>query len=108
MRIQSLLHRKLSKSEIKYTVNEQKCLVIVWVITDQFHCYVYGSTFTVRTDNKLLKWLNTLRKPTQQIARLILKLQEYNYEIIDRAGSANKVANALSKIPKNAVFVKNN
>ena len=68
---------------------------------------MYESTFTVRTDNKPLKWLKTLRKPTPQIARWILKLQKYDYEIVHRAGSANRVAYALSRIPTNAVFLSN-
>ena len=99
--------RALSESEKKSTVMERECLAIVWAITDQFHCYVYGSTFTVRIDNRILKWLQTLRKPTPRIARWILKLQEYEYEIVHRAGSANRVADALSRIPTNAVFLRN-
>ena len=86
---------------------ERECLAIVWAITDQFHCYVYGTTFTVRTDNRPLKWLQTLRKPTPRIARWILKLQEYDYEIVHRSGSSNRVADALSRIPTNAVFFHN-
>ena len=99
--------RTFSESEKKWTVMERECLAIVWAITDQFHCYVFGSTFTVRTDNKPLKWLQTLRMPTPRIARWILKLQKYDYEIVHRAGSANRVADALSRIPTNAVFLRN-
>ena len=61
----------------------------------------------MRTYNRFLKWLQTLRKPTLQIARWILKLQKYDYEIVDLAGSANRVADALSRIPTNAVFRRN-
>ena len=86
---------------------ERECLAIVWALTDQFHCYVYGTTFTVRTDNRPVKWLQTLRKPTPRIARWILKLQEYEYEIVHRPGSSNRVADALSRIPTNAVFFLN-
>ena len=96
--------RTLSESEKKWTVMERECLAIFWAVTDQFHCYVYGTTFTVRTDNRPLKWLQTLRKPTPRIARWILKLQEYDYEIVHRPGSSNRVADALSRIPTNAVF----
>ena len=99
--------RTLSERETKWTIMERECLAIVWAITDQFQCYVYGSTFTVRNDNKPLKWLQTLRKSTTRIARWILKLNEYDYEIVHRGGSANRVADALSRIPTNAVCLQN-
>ena len=99
--------RTLSECEKKWTVMERECLAIVWALTDQFHCYVYGTSFTVRTDNRFLKWLQTLRKPTPRIARWILKLQEYDYQIVHRPGSTNRVADALSRIPVNAVFLRN-
>ena len=86
---------------------ESKCLDIVWAIKDYFHCYVYGSKYTVRTDNQLLKWLQSLRKPSGRIARWIIKLQEYDYEIIYRLGSTNRVAEAQSRIPTNALNFRN-
>ena len=51
------------------TVMKRECLAVVWDITDQFHCYLYGSKFTVRTDNQLLKWLQSLSTPSGCIAR---------------------------------------
>ena len=58
-------------------------------------------------DNRPLKWLQTLCKLTKQIAWRILKLQKYVYEIVHRAGSANRTVNALSRIPINALFLRN-
>ena len=98
---------KPSKKRKKWTVIKRECLAVVWAITDQFHCYVYGSKFTVRTDNQLLKWLQLLRKPSGRIARWIIKLQEYDYEIIHFPGSTNRVADALSRIPTNALYFRN-
>ena len=99
--------RTLSESEKKWTVMEIECLAIVWAVTDQFHCYIYGTTFTVKTDNRPLKWLQTLRKPTPRISRWILKLEKYDYEIVHRPGYSNRVADALSQFPTNAVFLRN-
>ena len=78
--------RSLAENERKWTVMERECFAIVWAITDQFHCYVYGTQFTVRTDNQPLKWLQSLRKPTARIARWIFKLQEYNYDDYSSSG----------------------
>ena len=83
---------------------ERECLAAVWAITDQFHCYLYGAILIVRTDNRPLSWLRSLPKPTPRIARWILKLQEYDFEIIHRPGSTNRNADALSRLPLNAVF----
>ena len=65
---------------------ERECLAVVWAITDLFQYYVEGSKFTVRTDNLLLKWLLSLRKPSGRIACLIIKLEEYDYKIIHCQG----------------------
>ena len=53
--------RFLSVSEKKWTVTERECLAAVWAITDQFHCYLYGTKFIVRTDNRPLSWLRSLK-----------------------------------------------
>ena len=103
----SFASRALSPSEKKWTVMERECLAIVWAVTEQFHCYVYGASFTVRTDNRPLKWLMKLQKPSPRLARWILKLQEYEIDIQHRAGSANRVADALSRLPVNALFFGN-
>ena len=99
--------RSLAENEKKWTVMDRECLAVVWAITDQFYCYVLGSKFTVRTDNQPRKWLQSLRKPSGRIARWIIKLQEYDYEIIHPPGSTNRVADALSRIPTNALYFRN-
>lgn len=96
--------RSLAENEKKWTVMERECLAVVWAVTEQFHCYLYGSKFTVRTDNRPLAWLRKLKKPPPRIARWILKLQEYEFEIIHRPGSRNSNADTLSRLPINAIF----
>ena len=84
---------------------ERECLAAVWTITDQFHCYLYGAKFIVRTDNQPLSWLRSLTKPTPRIARWILILQEYEFEIVHKPGTSNLNADALSRLPLNAMFL---
>ena len=43
--------RKLSKSEKNYPVHQLEFLALKWAVVDKFHDYVYGASFTVRTDN---------------------------------------------------------
>lgn len=58
--------------------------------------YLVNSRFTVVTDHKALVWLQTA-KHTGRLERWVLKLQEYNFQIIHRPGKSNCVADALSR-----------
>ena len=84
---------------------ERECLDLVSAITNQFHCYLYGSKFKVRTDNRPLSWLRTLTRPQPRIALWILQLQEYEFDVVHRPGSNNQNADALSRLPLNAIFI---
>ena len=53
----------------------------------------------VRTDHASLKWLFNFRQPEGQIARWLQKLQEYDFEIVHRAGRSHVNADALSRRP---------
>ena len=83
--------RCLSASEMKYPVMEKECLALVWAVTDQFHPYVYGAHFLLRTDNQPLSWLKSLKDPSPRLARWILKLQEYDFDIQHRPGLKQKM-----------------
>ena len=91
--------RALSTLEKKYTTMEKECLAVIWAVTTQFHGYLYGARFLLRTDNQPLSWLRTLKNPTPRLARWILKLQEYDFEIEHRPGSRHRNADALSRLP---------
>ena len=43
--------QSLLKSESKYPIHKLEFLCLKWEITDQFHEYLYGNTFSVYTDN---------------------------------------------------------
>lgn len=55
------------------------------------------------TDHQALKWLMNLKEPSGRLARWILELQQYEFEIRYRKGALNKVADALSRNPVNIV-----
>ena len=96
--------RCLSAAELKYPVIEKECLAVLWAVTDQFHPYVYGGHFLLRTDNQPLSWLKTLKNPSPRLARWILKLNEYDFDIEHRAGVKHSNADALSRLPVNAIL----
>jgi len=70
----------------------------VWAVK-HFRPYVYGTKFLIVTDHKPLIWLFSINDPGSRLIRWRLKLEEYDYEIIHRAGKGNTNADALSRNP---------
>lgn len=89
--------RQLNEAEQKYGATEQECLAVVWAVR-HFRCYLYGRHFKIITDCQPLKWLMNARDPNSRLARWNLLLQEYDFEIIHRAGVKNQNADALSRV----------
>ena len=58
---------------------------------------MYGTKFKIITDHKPLIWLFSVNDPGSRLIRWRLKLEEYDYEIIHKAGRANANADALSR-----------
>ena len=53
----SYTSESLSKSESKYPIHTLECLCLKWAITNQFHQYLFGTTFDVYTDNNPLTYI---------------------------------------------------
>ncbi|XP_011699787.1 PREDICTED: uncharacterized protein LOC105457055 [Wasmannia auropunctata] len=90
--------RILNKAEQNYNTTEKELLAIVWAVK-YFRPYVYGTKFKIVTDHKPLIWLFSVNDPGSRLIRWRLKLEEYDYEIIHRAGKGNTNADALSRNP---------
>lgn len=58
----------LSKPERKYCVTRRELLAVVKAVK-QFHHYLYGRHFIVRSDHGALRWLLNLKNPEGQMAR---------------------------------------
>ena len=87
--------KKLTDAEARWSVREIEAYAIVWGIT-HFHLYTSQAHFDVETDHQSLKWLFSWDKPGR-LNRWALRLQEYDFDIIYRKGSANGNADALSR-----------
>ncbi|KAK3101592.1 hypothetical protein FSP39_004699 [Pinctada imbricata] len=87
--------KSLSKEEKKYNTSEKELLAVVRGV-EAYRPYLVGGKFTIYTDHRALVWLKTA-KNTGRLERWALKLQEYDFEIIHRAGKSNYVADALSR-----------
>ncbi|GBN29399.1 Retrovirus-related Pol polyprotein from transposon 297 [Araneus ventricosus] len=91
-------NKSLGKPERNYCVTRKELLGIVTSI-EQFHHYLYGQKFLLRTDHASLRWLLNFREPEGQIARWIQRLQEYDFEIQHCKGTSHGNTDALSRRP---------
>jgi hypothetical protein len=64
-----------------------------------FRPYLHGRRFQLQTDHVSLKWLMTTTNLTGKLARWALSLQEYDFDVIYKKGTANSNADALSRLP---------
>lgn len=91
--------RGLSRSESRYPAHKLEFLALKWAITDKFHDYLYGNTFTVVTDNNPLTYLLTSAKLDAASYRWLAALSTYTFDIKYRAGRQNLDADGLSRRP---------
>ena len=91
--------RALKKLEKNYTVTELECLAIVEGIKE-YRTYLSSGKFTVYTDHKALKYLQTLQtsNPQSRLARWSMELQEFDFDVEFRKGVNNSNADALSRL----------
>ena len=94
----SYASRSLTKSETKYPVHKLEFLCLKWVITEQFHEYLYGNTFVVYTNNNPLTYVLTTAKLNAMGHRWIAGLANYNFHIHYKSRKSNVEADALSRI----------
>ena len=90
--------RTLTRPQQNYCVTRREVLAVAKSIK-QFHTYLYGQQFVVRTDHSALQWLLTFRHPEGQVARWLEVLQSYSFTIQHRPGPKHSNADALSRRP---------
>jgi transposase InsO family protein len=98
--------RVLTDAELRYTNSEREALALVWAVTKKFRPYVEGRFFLLGTDHKALLGEMKLKPHTARLARLMLKLAPYNYELSHIPATAMAAPDALSRITVAAVSSK--
>ena len=99
-RVIAYASRGLSHSEKNYSVHKLEFLSLKWAIVDKFNYYLYGTTFTVFTDNNPLTYILTSAKLDATGHRWLAALACYNFDIKYRPGTTAKDADALSRQSK--------
>lgn len=94
--------RLLNGAEKNYHTMEKEMLAVVWGINN-FRPYLYGRFFTVITDHKPL--LGDTKNTPLRILKWKLKLSEYSFTLVYKMGRENVVADALSRICEERIFI---
>ena len=90
--------RVLQDRECRYDTREKELLAVVYGC-ETFRHYLAPSSFIVITDHANLKWLMSSTKISGRLARWILQLQDFVFEVRHKPGRANRNADALSRLP---------
>ena len=89
-------NRQMSPVEKKYTTTEREALAVVYACK-KFRHYLLEYRIVFHTDHDSLKYLVNKPDLSGRIARWILLLQEFNYEVIVKPRKANSNADFLSR-----------
>ena len=90
--------RLLTKQERQYCVTRRELLAVVTFV-QQYRPYLVCRKFTLRTDHSSLTWLRNFKEPEGQLARWLERLQDLNFDVVHRQGTAHRNADALSRLP---------
>ena len=85
-----------TKAEINYSTTAQELLGVLKACK-RFRCFITGRRTTVITDHKALKQCSKIKNDTHTLARLALKLVDYDLEIVYKKGRLHMNADALSR-----------
>jgi hypothetical protein len=88
--------RNYTTTERNYTTTKREALAVVYSCK-KFRHYLLGYKVIFHTDHDSLKYLVNKPDLSGRIARWILLLQEFNYEVIIKSGKANSNADYLSR-----------
>ncbi|XP_075499729.1 uncharacterized protein LOC142538253 [Primulina tabacum] len=86
-------------AQLNYATTEKELLAVVFAL-DNFRPYLIGSKVIVHMDYSALKYLLNKKDAKPRLIRLIILLQEFDREIVDRKGTENQVADHLSRLEK--------
>ncbi|XP_075504544.1 uncharacterized protein LOC142541982 [Primulina tabacum] len=89
--------RTLNAAQQNYTTTEKEMLAVVFAF-DKFRTYLIGTKVTVFTDHAALRYLFDKKDTKPRLIRWILLLQEFDFEVKDKKGCQNQVADHLSRL----------
>ncbi|KAL1549176.1 hypothetical protein AAHA92_17310 [Salvia divinorum] len=89
--------KTLNQAQKNYDTTEKEMLAVVYSF-EKFRPYLLGSRVIVFTDHAAIKYLLDKKELKPRLIRWVLLLQEFNWEVRDKKGTENRVADHLSRI----------
>ena len=97
--------RKTTDAEVIYTVTERECLAMVHALRKS-RCYLHGEPdLIVETDHLSLKWLMSLKEPRGRLARWMVEVQDFEFEVKYTPGATMVVPDSLGRDAVGKTFV---
>ncbi|XP_041935239.1 uncharacterized protein LOC121697664 [Alosa sapidissima] len=90
--------RPSERNMTNYSSMKLELVGLKWAVTEKFREYLLGHKFTVYTDNNPLSYLQSAKLAAVE-QRWVSQLALFDYEIKYRPGTANRNADALSRLP---------
>ena len=87
--------KKLLPAQTRSPATEKEGLAVVKAI-QHFEFYLYGCTFQVQTDHKMLKKVKTMTNTNGRLLRLAMLLQSYDFTVEHKPAADNSNADGLS------------
>ena len=94
----SFASKVLNPAQRDYCTTRKELLAVV-VFTRHFRHYLLGRVFRIRTDHASLVWLMRFKHPSGQLARWLIELGQYAFQIEHRSGTKHLNADGMSRIP---------
>ena len=97
-RVIAYMSKAMNVHERAYCVTRKELLAVI-VALKNFHTYLYGQKVLLRTDNAAVSWMQSLKRPTGQVARWLQELGTYDLTVVHRPGKKHVNADGLSRMP---------
>ena len=68
---------------------------------EHFKLFSYGKRFKILIDHKPLKFIFSTKDPAPRLARWIIRMSNFDFEIDYKPGKENQNADALSRLSAN-------
>ena len=89
--------KTLDKSQRQYCTTRKELLAVVTFV-QQFRHLLLGRIFVIRSDHSSLRWLMRFKSPTDQLARWLEVLSQYDFVLCHRKGSKHDNADFWSRV----------
>ena len=94
--------KALNEAQKNYIITKQELHTVVFAF-EKFRSYLLGTRVIVHTDHSALRYLIEKKDDKRRFICWVLLLQEFYFEVMDRKGTENQVADHLYRIEDEAM-----